>query len=277
MTRFRVVHRTEYEYGRPMADGFTTDAPPPAGLAVADRRVRRAAHRPDARRVRRDASTCSATRSLASPSIARTARSSSSRSSSSTCGPQPVPTRVAAVGGGRRAAPRSATRRARRRARPVPVAHAVHRRRCSTSSDELTGPEFTPGRSVVDARAATCASGSSPTFRFDAGVQRRHHAARRRARRTPRRVPGLRPRRRRRAAVGRSAGSLRQRLHRDVAAARRAEARRRRRVARVVLGVGRRPRAGWTSTRRTTRCRRCATSPSGGGGTTTTSPRCAAW
>ena len=95
-------------------------------------------------------------------------------------------------------------------------------------------------RAVVPTRAAGRRGGDRPD---DAHLHRLHlrplvlgrvDAARRGARPPPRGLPGLRPPRHRLPAVGRAAGPLRQRLHRDRGPARTAQAGRGRRLPRVV-------------------------------------------
>ena len=129
---------------------------------------------------------------------------------------------------------------------------------------------FTPHRPIVDA-----ARGAVPrhprALRVRPVVHRRVDAPVGRAGRRARRVPGLRPPRCRLPAHARARRPLRQRVHRDRPAARTPPPRRSRRLARLVLVVGAAARLARLRPDERPTCRRTATSRSPGAATTATS------
>ena len=114
-------------------------------------------------------------------------------------------------------------------------------------------------------------------FTFDPAATIDRHAGDARARRAPRRLPGLRAPAHRAAAIARAGRALCQRISADRSAAGAAAAGRRRRVARLARRLVSGARVGRSRSDQRRAADRSATSPSPGDATTATSARCAAW
>ena len=176
---------------------------------------------------------------------------------------------------GKRCATSCSTSAARRRRRGgVPLSVAV-RRAPRRSSRRSRVESFAPQRPLV-AAAVDLMHRIHEEFTFDPGRDDDHDAGHARARRSPRRLPGLRAPADRLSALARAGRALRQRLSADRPAAGTAAAGRRRCLARLALRLC--PALGWVDLDPDQRrpCRRSATSPSPGAATTATSARCAA-
>ena len=269
-------HRTTYEYGLPMADGYTRRLPAAATDGAAGRRGGRGDDRSGARRARR------AHRRVRQPGAAarRPPRPRHADAPRRERGRRARPARPSprrAVGGRRHRASRDLRGGDALAVRPFAGSSPyvpLDRARRGAAGDRRGGVHAPPPDRRRGPRR--CATSIHERVRVRPVVHRRVDAAVGRARPAPRRVPGLRPPRRR-AACARSASPP---------ATSAATSRPTRRPAGPASSAptprtpgarcGCRSTAGSTSTRRTTTCRRTATSPSPGAATTATSRRSAA-